>query len=57
MRGFLVLIMKTKKYKEFILNVNEPSLFLIPILTSMTKGKKKKTIPSILNSIRKVTHG
>ena len=56
MRGFLVLIMKTKKYKEFILNVNEPSLFLIA-LTSMTKGKKKKTIPSILNSIRKVTHG
>jgi len=47
--------MKTKKYKEFILNINDPSLFLIPILNSMTKGKKKK--PSILNSIRKVTYG
>jgi len=47
---------KTKKYKECILNVSNPSLFLLPILNSMTKGKKKKTIPSILNSIRKVTY-
>jgi len=46
---------KTKKYKEFILNVNNPSLFLIPILNSITKGKKKK--PSILNSIRRATYG
>lgn len=49
--------MKTKKYKECVLNVNNPSLFLLPILNSITKGKKKKTIPSFLNSIRKVTYG
>ena len=49
--------MKTKKYKECVLNVNNPSLFLLPILNCITKGKKKKTMPNILNSIRKVTYG